>query len=327
METLRRQGRQEEQRQTLDWTTYLEAISSQRRGATGGRDGVCRDTWDHIPWNAHENIRAAMEARLNGDEGHTDRITAWTELDLVGVPRAGKNPHRLEGWRWVELAPNLQQVYEACVAKLAQKQVATPGFVHVGFQPGRGTQDIHAYIIMLLRRCKMHRKQVVVVQGDIKTAFQEVRAEPMDACLARRGVPKRLRAAMWTEQEEVNQTAHMGAIHTERVQKERAGRTGGKAMPRWWALMAAEVVEEVRGKWEKEGKGLWLRGDRWDYADYVDNFYITAGTPQEARSMLQDLAEAWDRAGMSFKPSSLEWMGTVTGGEESWLVWTGGEDR
>lgn len=115
----------------------------------------------------------------------------WKLAILTPIPKPGKNPCQVEGYRPISLLPALSKVLEKIIARrfwiLAKEKISE---LQHAFIPGHGVHSICHQLGEILRRNMNNGRHSMVLSEDIEKAFDRVTSLAVIRELEKWGVPK-----------------------------------------------------------------------------------------------------------------------------------------
>ena len=100
----------------------------------------------------------------------------------------------------------------------------------------------------------------VVIQADVKAAFDVMRRSVIFAALSGRGGHPLLLAAFMREMEGLSAQACMGSVFAQPVEYSLGGRQGGRETPQLWNEVIGWLASRLQPSWEARQMGLMIGG-------------------------------------------------------------------
>lgn len=150
---------------------------------------VWKKTWDHIS----ATITKIFEASLR--LGHHPR--KWKIASIFVLRKPGKADYSEPGaYRPISLLNTLGKLLDSVIARRLSYYVENYRLLpetQFGGRPGRTTEQALLILTNAIHRAWLKNKVVTLVAFDLKGAFNGVKANVLDRCLANKGIPRIIR--------------------------------------------------------------------------------------------------------------------------------------
>jgi ribonuclease HI len=203
----------------------------------------------------------------------------------------------------------------------------------VGFRAARQPGEITECIRLVLQKAKAWNHPAVVMQADIRKAFDSMRHDTLCETLRQGGVPDLLVAALLQEQSECFMTFVLNeVVSSDEVLLYSAGKQGGVETPSLWVRYLDACIQKALKEYKAQNLGLRFGTDQEDGGSFqleclywADDVYLFANNIDECRAMFDILSACISESSLSWKPESLKLLDSTAcsvGSEE--LVWKNG---
>ena len=293
----------------------VERCRSDARSRASGAPGVDEISWKNIlalPPKVVEHFSQLFENRINNI--HDEFLKDWCTV-LVTLILKIKRPETLDDLRPIALTSCLQKWYMACVIHLISHDVASVSRECIGFCKGRQTADIFASIQTLIQMKKQRGEGLVILQCDVRRAFDSIVYEVAEKTLTEDGCPTKLVLSVLRELSLCEMHPRFQNSNVDDpVLLEVGGEQGGSDTPELWKRITDAASRNARKQWVSEKLGILLRfehprkDDRVTHLYWADDFYMFAQSASEAARMFVILTEEVHKLHLTWKPSSLHAM-------------------
>lgn len=159
------------------------------KGSTPARDKITYSMVKNAPISLKSRLCELYNKILENGVFPQD----WKTAILSPIPKPGKSPNQLEGYRPISLLPVLSKIFEKILAKRFWKHTRENiSKMQHAFIPRHGVHSICHQLEETLRRNLKNRKHSLVLSEDIEKAFDRVISTYIILELNEWGIPKEI---------------------------------------------------------------------------------------------------------------------------------------
>jgi hypothetical protein len=168
----------------------------QRARSAPGNDGVTWGVINALPTRVLDHFASLFEKRLNNEE--EGFVKQWITELVTLIPKVHR-PRSIEELRPISLSSCLQKWFLSCMTKLLEFHTSKVSRESFGFSKGKQTAEIHLVVTQLIQKKAMYSENLVIMQLDIKKAFDNINHDILERVLRSDGCPSRLLLAFFRE--------------------------------------------------------------------------------------------------------------------------------
>ena len=287
----------------------LHSRGQLRSGSSPGVDNLPPEAFKLLPYTVVVHMWKLF-SQLLADSG-TLLPESWEVMEFVGLPKT-RHAKRLGGYRWLSKLAVLMQWYTKSWPRIYRMSSHGSSVKTYGFRKGHRCDDITSLLRECLVKASQWGRPIFIASLDVKTAVDSMCHRTVDAAMAAKGVPINVRIAVL--QGLFSKRAHI-RLPSVGCSVEfpflRGGKQGGAETPDVFNDVMELCMEEVVWLWESFSFGFPLDDDSQEMLSHVtwaDNVYLVASDAQSLQIMAQQLTDSIYRYGLSWKPSSLEFL-------------------
>ncbi len=217
----------------------------------------------------------------------------WKWSNIILLHKKGEKK-KIENYRPISLCPTIQKIFTKTIElRIRNLLNAQQPKEQAGFRPHYSTIDHLHTINMIIEKSNEYQFKIFLAFIDYKKAFDMVEHEYMVTALKRQQIPQKITRII--------QELYSGLqakIITEKASKpikiQRGVRQGDPLSP----LLFNCVLEEVFKMLDWQEKGIDINGEKISNLRFADDVVLLAPTVEELRTMICELEEAGDKAGL-----------------------------
>ena len=173
----------------------------------------------------------------------------------------------------------MQKWYIKSIMPKISKQLGEGDPQTHGFKEGKRAEETMGVVVELIRDIIKWGGKMVVVEGDVEAAFEQMRTEKLVEVLKRRGVDGYNIGAVHREMVGARvELVIPGAGKTKPYNMTKGGVAGRVDTPEWFRIMFEDALLRVREVWERKKWGISMGGDGElvTHVCWADNLWLVA---------------------------------------------------
>ena len=209
-------------------------------------DGITWRCLASFPAPLVDTLRKAFNDRINAKASHRGPVKQWAEVVVRLIPKVHR-PDEVKDWRPISLSSCLQKWFGAILTCLLEEMADPLGQEATGFRPGRQVGEITVCMRLGLEKASLWGENLVILQADVRKAFDSINHEILIRCLESYRARTRLIHAIIQELSETEMCLHMGQVMgLIFVLLVSAGKQGSSETPSLWNRMLDTALGRAR---------------------------------------------------------------------------------
>ena len=280
----------------------------------GGGEEIVAEMIRLLPIAAVYAVVDMFSLRYSGEV--VEDLETWRTVIMIFLQKVA-NPTQLKQFRGISLLSVMSKWYMQCLyilAKRCQRPKAWDRVCIYSYECCLSTS--HVTIALQLLLCRgwewQLRSPVYVFNGDVKSAFDNMRPDVVVKALRAARLHPRIIAAMMAENVGAVCWPEFDGITLEMpVTFNKCARQGGVESAYQWNAVMFMCLAELTPLWHDSGYGVDLGGRRYTHAVWADNIWLFDHCPCNLKKMMQSLTAVLALHHLRWKPDSLCYMASV----------------
>ena len=282
----------------------LERALRRLKPGKASPDGVTAEVLRELP----PSTRSAFAHELTCRFDALDIPEDWTRVAATLIPKV-TGARELVKFRPIASLAAVRKLWG--YIWLLALPVITFVSLQTAFVPG--VSAAHG-VYVLKRAAELAREwsvPMVIVQLDLKKAFDRIRHSEVLRCLRKKGVGTQLLAVLAQMWQQSCVCGRLGSVTSRPVLLDRGVPQGAPESPFIFTAVVDEILGELLEKWNGLGYGWVLDGFWLAALGYADDIIIVGKTVQEVEAMLADCILAFAAAGLEVGLEKTHWISTL----------------
>ena len=287
----------------IDCFDTFAARSEMKTMKASGRDPLVGECFRLLPY-----VAVVKAWRLF--DGYFGNFGANSPESWDVVPHAGLRKslvaNSLDQYRWLGKLSSLFRWYcRSWKAKLRDHTKRSPVNT-VGFTRGCSAQDVVAQLSEAVRKRADDCKPLIIISGDIETAFDEMHHNHLDNALAAKKVDIHTRIELMKQLFNKRATLLIpGAGETDEFAYNKGGWQGGINTPDEFNCMIQHYLADEVDSWNAFGYGMSIEdeGVVFNHVFFADNGFFAADSVEDGAHMFQEVTANLYKIGFKWKAS------------------------